>query len=250
MPSFSPDLRLIPPAASTDSLLVSKIVQMINLAFEETEGDLLVPGIERTSAAEIARLIAHEELHGAFDEDRTPVGVIRVHQLAHVDNGGGTTARSQAEDAITAAEAAEQNSTSGSHANGDAPTTKTATENQTASLPRQRIFGPVTDRSLQIGAFGMLAVHSSHRGTGLGRRLTQYAEAHAAALGCAEMEIALLVPAEAPSHAFKDRLTAWYARLGYVIVQRLEVDACYPGVSVVFNRRCECEVSRKRLGHE
>jgi len=69
--------------------------------------------------------------------------------------------------------------------------------------------------------FGMLSVAPAAHGTGLGKALIAFAEG--AFDDVDEMELELLIPRGAP-HPNKQRLHAWYSRLGYVQVGRRDFD--------------------------
>jgi GNAT superfamily N-acetyltransferase len=97
-----------------------------------------------------------------------------------------------------------------------------------------------------ISGFGMLAVPSSHRSTGVGRELVQYAERVSAAEGRTTMQLEVLVP-RGWSHPSKDFLVDWYSRIGYRIhaVERLE-DA-FPDLAPSLATDCDFVVFRKSL---
>jgi GNAT superfamily N-acetyltransferase len=97
-----------------------------------------------------------------------------------------------------------------------------------------------------ISGFGMLAVPSSHRSTGVGRELVQYAERVSAAEGRTTMQLEVLVP-RGWSHPAKDFLVDWYSRIGYRIhaVERLE-DA-FPDLAPSLATDCDFVVFRKSL---
>jgi ribosomal protein S18 acetylase RimI-like enzyme len=85
-----------------------------------------------------------------------------------------------------------------------------------------RIIGSVRVRRLDddTAELGMLSVDPQAMGTGAGRALLTFAEqAH----GTGFMQLELLVPRGAP-HASKERLHAWYSRLGYREISRREFD--------------------------
>jgi GNAT superfamily N-acetyltransferase len=76
-----------------------------------------------------------------------------------------------------------------------------------------KALGSVRVRRLDddTAELGMLSVHPEAFGTGAGRALLNFAEQHH---GTAFMQLELLVPRGAP-HPQKERLHAWYSRLGY-----------------------------------
>jgi GNAT superfamily N-acetyltransferase len=76
-----------------------------------------------------------------------------------------------------------------------------------------RVLGSVRVRRLDehTAELAMLSVEPTAFGTGAGRALLAFAEQHH---GTAFMQLELLVPRGA-SHPQKERLHAWYSRLGY-----------------------------------
>ena len=76
-----------------------------------------------------------------------------------------------------------------------------------------RVIGSVRVRRLdeETAELGMLSVDPEAFGTGAGRALLAFAEQHH---GTAFMQLELLVPRDAP-HPQKERLHAWYSRVGY-----------------------------------
>jgi GNAT superfamily N-acetyltransferase len=67
---------------------------------------------------------------------------------------------------------------------------------------------------------GLVAVAPEAWGTGLGSAVVRFAEDVARERGIGTMVLKLLVPA-AGTHPDKERLRAWYERLGYAVVGRL-----------------------------
>ena len=67
----------------------------------------------------------------------------------------------------------------------------------------------VTDKGGGIAYLGLLTVDPSRQAGGLGRRLIDAAEAHAQSLGCATMEMTVIVQ--------RADLIAWYERRGYAL---------------------------------
>jgi GNAT superfamily N-acetyltransferase len=73
----------------------------------------------------------------------------------------------------------------------------------------------------RTGWFGALGVDPRLGRTGLGRALVAYVEEHAARAGATAMRLEVLVPCPADPHT--DMLAAWYARLGYREVGRVDL---------------------------
>jgi GNAT superfamily N-acetyltransferase len=88
------------------------------------------------------------------------------------------------------------------------------------------------------GELGLLACAPEAAGTGVGRALVSFAEERNRAHGSISLE--LLVPREG-THPFKERLHAWYSRLGYRVVGRRDAD--FDGLAVA----CEMRVYSKPL---
>jgi predicted N-acetyltransferase YhbS len=87
---------------------------------------------------------------------------------------------------------------------------------------QQTVIGSVRVRKLddETAELGMLSVDPKAFGTGAGRALLTFAEQH---YGTAFMQLELLVPRGAP-HPKKERLHAWYSRLGYRQISAREFD--------------------------
>lgn len=97
-----------------------------------------------------------------------------------------------------------------------------------------------------VSEFGMLAVAPSHRGTGLGRDLVQFAERHGRDLGCRTMQLELLVPRDW-KHPSKEFLARWYARLGYAAAGTGSTRELYPDLSPLLATACEFVIYRKDI---
>jgi ribosomal protein S18 acetylase RimI-like enzyme len=84
------------------------------------------------------------------------------------------------------------------------------------------VVGSVRVRKLddETAELAMLSVDPQAFGTGAGRALLTFAEQHH---GTAFMQLELLVPRGAP-HPQKERLHAWYSRLGYRQISAREFD--------------------------
>jgi GNAT superfamily N-acetyltransferase len=96
------------------------------------------------------------------------------------------------------------------------------------------------------GEFGQLAVDPAAAGAGVGRALIDFAETVCRERGATEMGLELLVP-RAGSHPAKERLHAWYSRLGYRLVGSDDFAAAYPEVAELLAAPCDLRTYRKRL---
>jgi GNAT superfamily N-acetyltransferase len=83
-----------------------------------------------------------------------------------------------------------------------------------------RIVGCAYVRPLDAATadLGLVSAEPEQRGRGLGRQLVGAAEELGRSRGVATMQLELLVPT-AGTHPEKERLRAWYTRLGYRIVR-------------------------------
>ncbi|KAK3303036.1 uncharacterized protein B0T15DRAFT_262035 [Chaetomium strumarium] len=97
------------------------------------------------------------------------------------------------------------------------------------------------------GDFGMLACDAAYRGRGAGRALVEFAEEHCrVALGKTAMQCELLV-SRAFDHPFKARNQAWYERMGYRVVGRLDFAAEHPHLAGHLVTEGELRVFEKTL---
>ncbi|KAH7139771.1 hypothetical protein B0J13DRAFT_447535 [Dactylonectria estremocensis] len=96
------------------------------------------------------------------------------------------------------------------------------------------------------GEFGMLALDSRHKGTGLGRQMALFAEDECRRRGCTVMQLELLVPTTF-QHAGKARLQAWYLRMGYKVVKLGSFDEDYPDLAKILAGPTEYRVFDKSL---
>ena len=110
-----------------------------------------------------------------------------------------------------------------------------------------KIVGSVRVRRLdeETGFFGLLAVHPADQGKGIGRELVRFAEELSRGRGATLMELRLLVPREGDD-AHKERLHAWYSRLGYQPVGRADFSASHPEARS--RTPLDILMYRKRLG--
>ena len=97
------------------------------------------------------------------------------------------------------------------------------------------------------GEFGLLAAARDRQGTGIGRELIRFAERRARDLGCAQMQLELLVPREW-KHPSKEFLHEWYLRLGYAVTDTAPVETLEPGLAPLLATPCQFAIYRKPLG--
>jgi GNAT superfamily N-acetyltransferase len=109
------------------------------------------------------------------------------------------------------------------------------------------LIGCIRIRQLDAGTgwFGELAVDPAHGGRGIGRKLVELAEGRALSAGASTMQLELLVPTEAHPHT--DRLAAWYGRLGYREVGRLDLADVEPDAVPFLAEPLKVAVMQKRL---
>lgn len=100
--------------------------------------------------------------------------------------------------------------------------------------------------SPEKGQFGMLALDSVYRGSGLGRSIALFTEDYCRQNGCRIMQLELLVPTTS-KHAFKERMQAWYLRLGYKIVKLESFEKDYPALAPLLVGPTEYRVFEKAL---
>ncbi|KAM0425718.1 hypothetical protein ACHAPT_008965 [Fusarium lateritium] len=96
------------------------------------------------------------------------------------------------------------------------------------------------------GEFGMLALDAKHQGAGLGRQLAMFAEAECRRNGCTMMQLEVLVP-KTFRHAGKERMQAWYQRLGYEIVKLGSFDEDYPELAKILSGPTDYRIFEKKL---
>ncbi|KAK3317547.1 hypothetical protein B0T19DRAFT_293565 [Cercophora scortea] len=122
--------------------------------------------------------------------------------------------------------------------------TNTSTNPQPPSLVGTiRVF-PLTP---QLADIGMLCCAPSLSGTGVGRRLVEFAENHARrVLGAKTMQLEVLSPVEFV-HPLKVRFQSWYERMGYAIVRVGDFGDEFPHLQPHLVTRIEYRVFEKRL---
>jgi GNAT superfamily N-acetyltransferase len=95
---------------------------------------------------------------------------------------------------------------------------------------------------------GFIAAAPEAWGTGLGRDLVRAAEDLARTRGVRTIQLDLLVPLDG-THPTKERLRAWYERLGYPVVGTAPFAAVAPQADpALLTAPCEFLIFRKRLG--
>ena len=97
------------------------------------------------------------------------------------------------------------------------------------------------------GELGLLAAARDSTGRGVGRALVRFAEETSRGLGATAMRLELLVPKEG-THPAKERLHAWYTRLGYRVVGRDDFAAGYPELAPRLVVPCDLVRYAKPLG--
>jgi GNAT superfamily N-acetyltransferase len=114
-------------------------------------------------------------------------------------------------------------------------------------------LGPATIGCIRVqrldartGELGMLAAAEDHRGAGVGRLLVAFAERLSAARGLDTMQLELLVPVDR-AHPDKERLHAWYTRLGYRVVRIGDLGEDYPHLVPLLAIPCVMRIYHRPL---
>jgi len=94
--------------------------------------------------------------------------------------------------------------------------------------------------------FGMLAVATACRGTGVGGELVRFAEQSSWDNGCHIMQLEVLMPRHW-SHPSKDFLTGWYTRIGYELARTGSIEESYPDLAPFLATPCDFVIYRKSL---
>jgi GNAT superfamily N-acetyltransferase len=94
------------------------------------------------------------------------------------------------------------------------------------------------------GELGLLS--AARRDSGVGSELVTLAEAWAHDRGLARMRLQLLVP-RTGTHPFKERLDAWYSRLGYRVIARHDFADEWPEPARLLTAPCDLVVYEKAL---
>mmetsp|Transcript_42706 Transcript_42706/g.101393 ORF Transcript_42706/g.101393 Transcript_42706/m.101393 type:complete len:189 (-) Transcript_42706:45-611(-) len=87
------------------------------------------------------------------------------------------------------------------------------------------------------GELGMLSVTPELQGKGIGSRLLLAAEQSCRESGCEVVQLQLLLPARGV-HLAKQKLHAWYSRLGYKAGSTTAFGECYPQITPLL--ACDC----------
>jgi GNAT superfamily N-acetyltransferase len=93
---------------------------------------------------------------------------------------------------------------------------------------------------------GLVSADPEQRGRGVGRELVRAAEDLMRARGVTTAQLELLVP-KRWEHPEKERLRAWYSRLGYRVVRTAPFEAVATHVASELTTPCEFLVFRKAL---
>jgi ribosomal protein S18 acetylase RimI-like enzyme len=96
---------------------------------------------------------------------------------------------------------------------------------------------------------GFVSAVPERQGTGIGRDLLNFAEADMRARGVGTMQLELLVPRDW-THPAKQRLRAWYERLGYEVVRTAPFEEIATHAASDLATPCEFLVFRKPLQSE
>jgi GNAT superfamily N-acetyltransferase len=96
------------------------------------------------------------------------------------------------------------------------------------------------------GEFGMLCCDPKARGTGVGRKLLQFAEDDVRREGGRVMRLEVL-QGKRWTHEFKQRLEDWYMRNGYVLERVEEFDVKFPELATLLARPAVARCYRKEL---
>jgi ribosomal protein S18 acetylase RimI-like enzyme len=94
---------------------------------------------------------------------------------------------------------------------------------------------------------GLVSAALEHRGSGIGRELVQSAEELMRSRGVTTAQLELLVPKDW-KHPEKERLRAWYTRLGYEVVRVATVHEIAAQLPPQLATPCEFLVFQKTLG--
>jgi GNAT superfamily N-acetyltransferase len=111
-----------------------------------------------------------------------------------------------------------------------------------------RLVGCAYVRPLHAGTadLGMVSAAPERWGSGVGRELVRAAEDLMRARGVETMQLELLVPKEWV-HPAKERLRAWYSRLGYRVVRTAPFEEVAPQLASQLATPCEFLIFHKPL---
>ncbi|RYO92666.1 hypothetical protein DL762_001569 [Monosporascus cannonballus] len=212
-------IEIAPAAAADDAPFVARLARIVNEVYVETEVGIWRDGYQRTSAAEVAELIRAGEL-----------------AVAYLANGNGNS----------------------SSISNKSDTNNDEDNNTLRIQPQPQPVGCVCIKRLpcggdsdgggsgKMGEFGMLSLDGMHRGGGLGRAMVRFAEDRCRGWGLTTVELELLFPT-AFEHAFKARLSRWYARMGYEEVCLRPFANDFPRLAPLLAGPCEYRIFEKRL---
>jgi GNAT superfamily N-acetyltransferase len=111
-----------------------------------------------------------------------------------------------------------------------------------------RVVGCAYVRPLDAGAadLGLISAAPDRWGSGVGRELVRSAEELMRSRGATTMQLELLVP-KGWVHPEKDRLRAWYTRLGYRVVRSAPIELVAAHLASKLAAPCEFLIFRKPL---
>jgi GNAT superfamily N-acetyltransferase len=117
-----------------------------------------------------------------------------------------------------------------------------------ATTPDGRIVGSVhvhqvSDDTSEVGT---LVAAPDRRGTGIGRDLLDFAEAHSRDQGMRAIQLELLVPRDW-RHPSKEFLRTWYGRRGYRLIGTRRMDDAHPHLAPLLATPSDLEVREKSL---
>jgi GNAT superfamily N-acetyltransferase len=102
---------------------------------------------------------------------------------------------------------------------------------------------PLDERTADLG---YISAATDRWGSGVGRQVVQSAEEVSRSRGVTTMQLELLVPRDW-THPEKERLRAWYTRLGYRVVRSAPVEEVAPWAPSKLATPCEFLIFRKSL---
>jgi GNAT superfamily N-acetyltransferase len=117
-----------------------------------------------------------------------------------------------------------------------------------AATLEDRLVGCAYVRSLDAATadLGLISAAPDHWGSGVGRRLVHAAEEQMRSRGATTMQLELLVPTGS-THPEKERLRAWYIRLGYRVVRSAPFEEVAAHLAPQLATPCEFLIFRKPL---
>jgi GNAT superfamily N-acetyltransferase len=121
-------------------------------------------------------------------------------------------------------------------------------EGMIAATVEGRLVGCAYVRPLDASTadLGLLAVAAERWGDGVGRELVRSAEELMRSRGASTMQLELLVPKDGV-HPQKERLRAWYTRLGYRVVRTAPFEAVAAHPASRLAEPCEFLIFHKPL---